>query len=501
MKRRFPKVSAVVVSLCLSVVASEPSSLASVESLKQEHAFRVVERGQDFAVLQNRAVTGAPAGPNLGQMNRFTLLENALHYFENGEWKESQDLIEPFPAGAIARHGPHKAIFSPDLNAEAVFDIETTDGSRLRGGVRAIHLTETKTGQSVVLASVKRSAPGELVPPAQIAYPDAFDGLRADVVLVWRHNLFSHDVVLRERPQLPAGWDPAAVRLEVLTELVECPEPEINRQWVGREGVEKVEDHVVLDFGQLVMLMGHGFPVEQEQAWTLGGLPPAPGARPILKRYHALADGRRFLVESIAWSDAAPQLAGLPAAQRVEPADPSGSAAEPREEARVWQERQAAERETGSAARDRAANRTADTRFPGAGENAGSTWPPRREWAAERKPIALAQAGYAPAGYVLDFVIIPDQGTPTTLASGQTYYIKSSYYSGSSVTFQPDCVIKYKDHAYMLLYGPVSFPGSGTKPVFTSRNDDGFGERIVGVPGEADSNGDPTLHRGNALWI
>ncbi len=71
---------------------------------------------------------------------RFTLLENGLHYRDpdSGAWLPSQDLIESFPDGAIARYGPIRAIFSHDLNAESVFDLETPAGARLRGGLRAL---------------------------------------------------------------------------------------------------------------------------------------------------------------------------------------------------------------------------------------------------------------------------------------------------------------------------------------------------------------------------
>ncbi len=149
---------------------------------------QIIERGPDFAVFQRVTAAGDKAGGVTWTPNRFTLLENALHYLENGKWKESQDVIEPFPGGAIARRGPHQAPFSPDLNAGAVFDIQAADGSRIRGGVRAIQLTELQTGESLVLATVKRSAPGELLPPDRIVYRDAFDGLAADVVLVWQNN-------------------------------------------------------------------------------------------------------------------------------------------------------------------------------------------------------------------------------------------------------------------------------------------------------------------------
>src|SRR5439155_14500392 len=140
--------------------------------------------------------------------NQFTLLENCLNYFENGQWKESDDAIEPFPDGAVARRGPHKASFSSDVNTPAVLDILTSDGKRLRGGVRAIQLTDLASGKSVTLAKVKASAPGELLPPNQIVYGDAFEGLKADVLLVWRHNYFGQEVVLREQPQLPTGMSP-----------------------------------------------------------------------------------------------------------------------------------------------------------------------------------------------------------------------------------------------------------------------------------------------------
>lgn len=100
-------------------------------------SWQVTERGQDFAVYQRRLLAlqddGTVAWRILG---RFRLLENGLHYHdaESGEWKESRDLIESFPDGAIARYGPLRAIFSHDLNAENVFDVEARLGSGCAAG-------------------------------------------------------------------------------------------------------------------------------------------------------------------------------------------------------------------------------------------------------------------------------------------------------------------------------------------------------------------------------
>jgi len=102
--------------------------------------------------------------------NQFTLLGNCLNYLDNGQWTESLEVIEPFADGAIARHGPNTAIFSSDLNSQSVFDIQTSDGKRLRGGIRAIQLTDLASVTTTVLAAVKQSAPGELLPPDRIVY-------------------------------------------------------------------------------------------------------------------------------------------------------------------------------------------------------------------------------------------------------------------------------------------------------------------------------------------
>jgi hypothetical protein len=151
----------------------------------------VLERGEDFAVHRSIATLSDASGNVTYRTNQFTLLENGLHYFEDGQWKQSEDLVESFPDGAVARRGPHKAIFSPELNVEAVFDIEMSDRKRLRGGVRAIQLTDIATGQSFILGTVRESVKGRLLPPNQVLYPNAFEGgIEADVLLIWRHNAF-----------------------------------------------------------------------------------------------------------------------------------------------------------------------------------------------------------------------------------------------------------------------------------------------------------------------
>ncbi len=422
-------------------------------------AFQVADRGQDHATFQAITQSRDSTGNGVIRTNQFTLLENSLHYFDQGEWKLSEDLIESSTAGAQAVRSPHKAAFSDDLNVKAVFDIQAPDGRWMRGGVRAIQLTDVSSGKSLVIGTVKDSVKGQILPPNQILWTNAFNGIHADVLIVWQHNLFSQDVVLLERPLLPPGWNPATVRLEVVTEFMVDADPEL-RTTVGTPNQVDEDDHMVIHFGSLAMVMGKAYPVTQDEAFSPGTI--ATRGTPVHKHWHKTNDGKRFLIESVSWSDAAAFLNNLPLAGQ-------------------------------------AGGATETVRAP----SLGRIWPQRPSLLGTPRPLQTSVVSYKPEGYIIDFVIVPDQGTPTVLASGQTYYVKTSYYSGSAVTFQPGCIIKFKNNAYMLLYGTVSFPSAGQlMPVFTSRNDDSFGDLIRGVGGETDSNGDPNLHRASqAIWI
>jgi hypothetical protein len=111
---------------------------------------QLIDQGQNFATYQHVEPVTDLDGQVRFLTNRFTLLENNLNYLDNGRWKLSEDVIESFPGGAIARRGPDQAVFASDLNAEAVFDILASDGKRIRGGLRAIQVTDLATGKRVI---------------------------------------------------------------------------------------------------------------------------------------------------------------------------------------------------------------------------------------------------------------------------------------------------------------------------------------------------------------
>src|SRR5438094_9959250 len=91
----------VLAMLALGLVApSAPGQGGLIGALlAADPGYQIVERGEDYAVYQRvSAVTNAASGVT-AMTNQFTLLENCLNYFENGQWKESDDATEPFPDG------------------------------------------------------------------------------------------------------------------------------------------------------------------------------------------------------------------------------------------------------------------------------------------------------------------------------------------------------------------------------------------------------------------
>jgi hypothetical protein len=453
----FDTSAAFALAIACAMVSSFSQEAGHADSGAISGTLTATKFGQDFTDYHWIVPTTNAEGNVALRTNRFTVLENNLNYFANGVWQKSDDVIEQFQNGAVARHGPNQAIFSSDLHAGAGFDILASDGKRIAGGVRAIQATDVATGKSVVLGIVRRSVPAQLLPPSQILYADAFDGIDADVLLTWKHNFFSHDILLKSQPKLVDGLDPTTTRLDILTEFVAAPVPILDQQSVKRTGQPDLVDDAVIQFGALAIVVGQCFPVNGQDAVDLGGFSRVDGAPPVLKQWSASPDGRAFLIESVAWSEVQAQLSELPVAQQAN--------------VKPVQER----------------NRILSSR----------SWPERLISSAETGPVLLASAPFKPRGYALDFIMLPKSPLPTTFTADQTYWITNNYsWGGASVSFAPGCVIKYNANNWLMLYGQsITFPSTLQSVVLTSKDDNAFGEELPG------STGTPTQTAAQAIWI
>jgi hypothetical protein len=187
-------ISAILVALWVSTgwtnaqTISSSRSASSVnpgQTASSDTPYAVTERGANYRILQKSTIEN---GTN--RVHRYTELAAGLHYKNaQGQWVESKEEIEVYAKGAIARQGPYQVIFASNLNTAGSIDMQTPDGKRLRSSILGLAYHDSATGNSVLIAQIQDSA-GELIASNQVLYPDAFEGVSADVRYTYRKGRF-----------------------------------------------------------------------------------------------------------------------------------------------------------------------------------------------------------------------------------------------------------------------------------------------------------------------
>jgi hypothetical protein len=97
--------------------------------------YSVTERGPNHRVLQQVVSSTDALGRLSYTTNSYVELASGLHFLDpqTGQYAESQEVIEGFPGGAVARRGPIQMIFPNDLSSEPV-DAQMPSG-RFRSAV------------------------------------------------------------------------------------------------------------------------------------------------------------------------------------------------------------------------------------------------------------------------------------------------------------------------------------------------------------------------------
>jgi hypothetical protein len=402
---------------------------------------RVVERGAHHRVVE-RTYWVEKKGKYIQMKARYTDLQNGMHYFENGEWKESEELIDVTADGAAATRGYYKVFFKSSLIEEGAIQIEGPGARHQHVNVLGLTIQNSVTGEERILGTVKDCA-GEILGRNQVIYSDAFDGIVADVRYTYKVGSFEQDVILHEEPILPAGWAPEATHLKVLTQFGNLQEP---KKTEGRRkqnpvggGVNLVDE--LLDFGDMVMTEGKAFSLQGEQDQDNGD------AIPVFKKWSSIND-KNILSETLEYHELKKliQLQRLPKQRR------------PR----------------------------ADAKF----ENPRDLFPKRTASVEPRQMRQVASAtASAEKGVVIDYVQISASGAINFL-SDQTYRVINTFTVNSGSIIQGGAIVKFLSSPASALQflGTVTFPTEfERKAVFTHVNDNRVGENIgSGTPGTAD---------------
>lgn len=277
-----------------------------------------LERGPHHQVLDTIAEYRDAAGQVITRTNSVTALASGLFYQRDGQWVRSSETIEVLADAAVARHGPHQAIFPLDLAAGEPVDLLTSDGQRFRSHVLGLSYFDARSGKSVWLAELQ-SCQLELLAPNRVVYRGALAGeVQADVVFEYRQGSFSQEVVVRSRLPDPGafGLDPDHTRVEVVTEFLEAPEPVKERVIVDAEPDPVVRATLVepdwtddrLEFGAYWMGPGRAFALGAEEDRGV----------PVAKRWDAV-EGRNLLVEGARYTALRALADSLPAQASAHP--------------------------------------------------------------------------------------------------------------------------------------------------------------------------------------
>jgi hypothetical protein len=208
--------------------------------------------------------------------NRYVEIATGLNYQteKDGPWLPTQEVIEIEGNRGVARNGPHRVFFAGNLNTAGAIELIAPDGKRFRSHPLALSYYDAAAGRGIIIAVLK-DCQGEILPPNQVIYRDAFLNVLADVRFTYRKSGFEQDIILRENlpPPEQYGMDPATTRLQVMTEFVEAPAP-AKRERILRKEPDPVRRLAMADlidhelyFGAMRMAAGKGLQFGRSAAW------------------------------------------------------------------------------------------------------------------------------------------------------------------------------------------------------------------------------------------
>ena len=375
-----------------------------------------------------------------------------MNHLVNGQWVPSKEEIDILPDGtAAATNGQHQAYFPGDIYQGAI-TVVTASGQILQSRPSILVYTD---GNGIEVIGELKGSTGELAASNQVIYPDAFDGIKADIRYTYTKGGFEQDIILRQQPPSPEslGLDPATTRIEVMTEFFGAPEPELGDGIVDM--ANKMQD-TDIKLGGMRMILGKAFSTIDAKQRIVEGTT-------VFKDW-LVVQGRTFLVEKLPYNSIAQQLQSLP---------PNAGVTKPATPVKL-----------------------ARAKTP-----SNFSLPPFRPVKSSTSSVTLAKSDYNQnPGMVLDYVTLGSVVGNITFQADTTYLMTgSSYFEiDGTATFEGGVVIKFASSTagFILQNASISFQTSPYRPlILTASDDNTVGETISG------STGNPSGYYGNGITI
>ena len=429
-----------------SVKGDTSSHQSKSATLPAPTAYRVATHDANSRVWQRETYELGAKGQVVTRVHKYTELCSGLYYQDaKGHWQESQEQIESYPAGAIARQGPYQVIFANNLNSEGAVDVQTVDCKRLRSNILGLAYYDSASGKSVVIGEIQ-DCQGELISSNQVLYPHAFSSVNADVRYTYKRGSFEQDVILREQPPAPEsfGLDPATTEIQVLTEFIDPPTAKVVSHAAaassahstsalataaGHAQANALSDDEV-SWG--ATRMGRGKAFDMGDASKLA-------THVKVRRQYDTVQGRHILREGVPLYRAGSHLGRLPV--------------------------------------HASNNQTSQLKLASSELILPRTPVP----ATKPRAMMMARAKTLGKGFVLDYVTVGSSETNMVFQGDTTYYVSGSVNLYGTAVFEGGTVIKFVEDANSSIssWDNVSFQGQAYRPsIFTSMNDDSVGEML-----------------------
>jgi hypothetical protein len=403
----------------------------NIAALPTSTPYAVVSRDANSAVWQRQTYEIGPNGIIVTNVHRYVELATGLNYEDkiSGQYFPSKEEIDAYPGGAIAQYGQHKVVFANNLNTSGAIDLQTPDGKELRSGILGLSYYDTATEKSVLIAEVQDSQ-GQIVSSNQVVYPNAFQGLSANVRYCYTRAGLEQDVILLTQLPTPESFGLSATScvLQVLTEFTNPPAPVIQ---ASPSVTNDVLGDEMLDFGAMKMVRGRAF--------LLGtNSPPV-----LISKQWLNVGGWTILVESMPLALITKSLSELPAFSA-----------------------------------------TSLNRHPGSVQYLVSNQrllPSPRTAATTKTEMKLTLSSAPARGFDLDLIFVNSSSNAYIFAGDNTYWVTGPVNFSSSVTFEGGSVIKYSANASLNVYDPgqIICEGMAYRPtIFTSKDDNSVGTAI-----------------------
>ena len=399
--------------------------------------YTIVSRNADSRVWEQTTYEVSPSGQTISHLHQYTELGTGLCYQQNGQWVDSQELINILPDGsASATNGQHQAYFPSDIY-NGTITVGTPDGLQLQS--QPVGLFYDDGSNTVMIAALTNSV-GELISSNQIIYPNAFAGVNADLLYTYRKSGLEQDIVFRNQSPPPEqfGLNSADTQLQLLTEFFNPPAPV---EAIGPVSPQDGLQDTTLTFGEMKMMPGRAF---------LAGTTSFQNGLykiPVYKSW-ATISGRTFLIEDVPYQRISSELTTLPL--------PSSSSA--------------------VSSANSTLRKVTSSRF----------LPPGRLVEATTNSIHLVKTDFKPhSGLVLDYIINDNVAiTNYTFQGDTTYYVSGTFIIYGTMVLEGGTVIKLNGDGEVWDGGPIDCQTGPYRPaIFTSFNDNSVGQSISGSSG------------------